>query len=91
MENVRGVFNEMQVAGNSALTARTNDAYLTSKVKARFLDGQKFSPVHVKVVTESGVVYLMGLVKRTEAEAATDVARTTGGVAKVVKLFEYLD
>ena len=91
VENVRGVFNEMQVAGNSALTARTNDAYLTSKVKARFLDGQKFSPVHVKVVTESGVVYLMGLVKRAEAEAATDVARTTGGVAKVVKLFEYLD
>ena len=91
VENVRGVYNELQVAGNSALTARTNDSYLTSKVKARFLDGQKFSPVHVKVVTESGVVYLLGLVKRAEAEAATDVARTTGGVAKVVKLFEYLD
>ncbi len=91
VENVRGVFNELQVAGNSALTTRTNDAFITSKVKARFVDGQKFSPVHVKVTTESGVVFLMGLVKRGEADAATEVARTTGGVVKVVRLFEYLD
>ena len=91
VENVRGVFNELQIAGNSALSARTNDAYLTSKVKARFVDGQKFSPVHVKVVTENNIVYLMGLVKRAEADAATDVARTTGGVQKVVRLFEFLD
>lgn len=91
VENVRGVFNELQVSGNSALTVRTNDSYLTSKVKARFVDGQKFSPVHVKVVTENSVVYLMGLVKRAEADAATEVARTTGGVQKVVRLFEYLD
>ena len=91
VENVRGVFNELQVSGNSALSVRTNDAFLTSKVKARFLDGQKFNPVHVKVVTENSVVYLMGLVKRGEADAATDVARTTGGVQKVVRVFEYLD
>jgi osmotically-inducible protein OsmY len=91
VENVRGVFNEMQVAGNAALSSRTNDSYLTSKVKARFVDGQKFNPVHVKVVTENGAVYLMGLVRRAEAEAATEVARTTGGVQKVVRLFEYLD
>lgn len=91
VENVRGVFNEVQVAGNTALSSRTNDAYLTSKVKARFVDGQKFNPVHVKVVTENSVVYLMGLVKRAEAEGATEVARTTGGVRKVVRLFEYLD
>ena len=91
VENVRGVFNEVQVAGNTALSSRTNDAFLTSKVKARFVDGQQFSPIHVKVVTENSVVYLMGLVKRAEAEAATEVARTTGGVRKVVRLFEYLD
>ena len=81
----------MQVAGNAALSSRTNDAFLTSKVKARFVDGQKFSPVHVKVITENSAVYLMGLVKRAEGEAATEVARTTGGVQKVVRLFEYLD
>lgn len=91
VENVRGVYNELQVAGNSSLTARANDSYLTSKVKARFVDAQKFSPVHVKVVTENGVVYLMGLVKRQEANDATEIARTTGGVRKVVRVFEYLD
>ena len=91
VENVRGVYNELQVAGTSALSARTNDAYITSKVKARFVDGRKFNPVHVKVVTESGVVYLMGIVNRAEGEAATDIARTTSGVQKVVRLFEYMD
>ena len=91
VENVRGVFNELQVAGNTALSSRTNDAYLTSKVKARFVDVDKFNAVHVKVITENSTVYLMGMVKRAEAEAATDVARTTGGVRKVVRLFEYVD
>jgi osmotically-inducible protein OsmY len=91
VENVRGVFNEVQVAGNSAMSSRTNDAFLTSKVKARFVDGGKFNPVHVKVVTESSVVYLLGLVNRSEGEAATELARTTSGVQKVVRMFEYLD
>jgi osmotically-inducible protein OsmY len=91
VENVRGLFNELQVAGNTSLTVRANDSYLTSKVKTRFVDAQKFNAVHVKVVTENGVVYLMGLVKRHEADAATDIARTTGGVQKVVRVFEYID
>jgi osmotically-inducible protein OsmY len=91
VENVRAVHNELQVAGNSSLSARANDAYLTSKVKARFVDGQKFNPLHVKVVTENNVVYLLGLVKRQEASEATEIARTTGGVQKVVRVFEYLD
>ena len=91
VENVRGVFNELQVSGNSSLTVRSNDSFITTKVKARFVDGQKFSAVHVKVVTENSIVYLMGLVKRAEADAATEVARTTGGAQKVVRLFEYLD
>ena len=91
VDNVRSVFNELQVAGNASLQARTNDTVLTSKVKARFLDAGKFSPLHVKVVTENGTVYLLGLVKRQEAADATEVARTTGGVRKVVRVFEYLD
>ncbi len=91
VENVRSVFNELQVSGNSSLQARTNDAVLTSKVKARFVDAGKFSPVHVKVVTENGIVYLLGLVKRQEAADATEIARTTGGVRKVVRTLEYLD
>jgi osmotically-inducible protein OsmY len=91
VENVRGVYNELQVSGNSSLSVRSNDSYITTKVKTRFVDSQKFNPVHVKVVTESGAVYLLGMVKRAEGEAASDVTRTTSGVVKVVRLFEYLD
>jgi osmotically-inducible protein OsmY len=91
VENVRGVYNEVAIAGNAALSARANDSYLTSKVKTRFIDQQKFNIVHVKVVTEANVVYLLGLVKHKEADDATEIARTTGGVQKVVRLFEYLD
>ena len=90
--NVRGVVNEIQVAGVSSYTSRGNDSYLTSKVKARFIDTSGgFSANHVKVVTEGSVVYLLGLVTRKEAEAAVEIARTTGGVQKVVRVFEYKD
>ena len=91
LPNVRAVTNELQIAGASSLTSRSNDAYITSKVKARFVDANKFSPNHVKVLTESNVVYLMGLVTRREADDATEIARTTGGAQKVVRVFEYVD
>lgn len=87
--NVRGVTNEIAVAGSSALSARANDSYLTSKVKARFVDANYFNPFHVKVVTENSTAYLIGIVTEQEAKLATDIARTTGGVRKVVRLFEY--
>lgn len=90
--NVRGVVNEIQIAGVSTYSARGNDSYITSKVKARFIDsGSGFSANHVKVVTEGSVVYLLGLVTRKEAEAAVEIARTTGGVQKVVRVFEYVE
>ncbi len=91
VNNVRSVFNELQVSGNTSMQARTNDAVLTSKVKARFVDAGKFKALHVKVVTENGVVYLLGIVTKQEAADATEIARTTGGVRKVVRVFEYLD
>ena len=89
VQNVRGVANEIQVAGISALGARATDSFVTSKVKARFVDARKFSPVHVKVVTEASVVYLLGVVTDKEADDAVEIARTTGGVRKVVKIFEH--
>lgn len=89
ISNVRGLTNDIAVAGGTALSARANDSFLTSKVKARFVDASSFNPFHVKVVTESGTVYLIGIVTEAEAKAATDIARTTGGVRKVVRLFEY--
>lgn len=88
--NVKSVSNELAIAGPSSMGGRSNDAYLTSKVKARFVDAQKFAANHVKVVTEAGVVFLLGLVTQAEADAAVDIARTTGGVQKVVRVFEII-
>ncbi len=90
VERVKGVVNELQVAADSSLGARSNDSYLTSRIKTAFVSGQKFSATHVKVVTEQGVVYLLGLVSRKEADDATEITRGIGGVQKVVRVFEYL-
>jgi osmotically-inducible protein OsmY len=87
--NVRGVTNDLQIAGVSSFASRTNDTYLTTKVRGQLLDTKRVSPAHVKVVTEAGVVYLMGLVTEPEADETVEIARTTGGVRKVVKVFEY--
>jgi osmotically-inducible protein OsmY len=87
--NVRGVVNEIQIGPPSSFGDRANDSLITTKVKTRFLDANKFNPVHVKVVTEAGVVYLLGIVTEQEANDAVEIARTTGGVIKVVKMFSY--
>ena len=87
--NVKDVANELQLAVPSSRASRINDEFITTKIKARLLDAEKVSLVHIKVVTEAGVVFLMGLVTETEADQAVEIARTTGGVRKVVKLFEY--
>ena len=88
VDGVRGTYNELTVGPTSALSARANDSYITSKVKTRFLDGRRFNPVHVKVTTDAGTVYLMGIVTKQEASDATELARTTSGVQRVVRLFE---
>ncbi len=86
---VRSITNELQVAGGTSLSSRATDSTITGKVKARFVDSGKFSALHVKVVTEAAVVYLLGMVTEGEANEAVEIARTTGGVKKVVKVFEY--
>lgn len=88
---VRRVVDEIAVIPVTDLGARTNDTYITSKVKARFVEANKFAPNHVKVVTERQIVYLMGLVTHAEADTAAQIAATTSGVTRVVKLFEYID
>ena len=87
---VKSVVNELHVGTPTSLGARSNDSYITSVVKSRMVTADKFNPIHIKVVTEGAVVYLMGLVTRKEAEDATQVARTTNGVRRVVRVFEYL-
>lgn len=90
VDNVRKIFNEIAITGNTSLSSRSNDTLITSKVKARFLTERKFQINHVKVVTENEVVYLLGVVTRQEADSAAYIASTTQGVKKVVKVFEYL-
>lgn len=88
--NVRVVYNQLLIAQASTLGGRSNDSFVTSKVKGRFLDSKQFSANHVKVVTEWGTVFLLGMVTQQEADAAVEIARTTSGVLKVVRLFEII-
>ena len=87
------VYNELQIAAPTTISSRTNDAYITTKVKTALLDINEipdFDFTRVSVTTEAGVVYLMGLVSTQEADAVTNKARNVAGVKKVVKLFEYI-
>jgi len=90
IEGVRSVVNELVVAGSSSLAARSNDAILTSKVKASFVDAKDVFANAIKVVSERGTVYLMGRVTEREANRASDIARSVGGVQKVVRVFEVI-
>ena len=90
LTNVKEVVNELKVAGASSLAGRGNDALITSNVKALMVNNEKkFSVMHIKVLTEANVVYLMGLVSASEGEAAAEIARRAQGVSRVVKVFEY--
>jgi osmotically-inducible protein OsmY len=87
---VRAVQDELVVGPVTDLGSRSNDTLITSKVKARFVEANKFQINHVKVVTERGVVYLMGIVTRDEGAAAGEIASTTSGAQRVVKVFQYI-
>ena len=91
VRKVRLVQNELQVAGASSLMARANDSWVTSKVKTQLGVDSRIDSGRIKIVTEAGVVYMMGLLTRTEADIAVDAARRVLGVQKIVKVFEYLD
>lgn len=91
LEKVRKVHNEIVVAAPSSMISRSSDTWITGKVKTLLLNARKLDAARVKVVTENGIVYLMGLVTRFEADAATDVIRQVRGVQRVVKVFEYID
>ena len=91
VNRVRKVHNELSIGGPISLVARTNDAWLTGKVKSRLVASKEAQGLKVKVVTENGVVYLMGLVTRAQADAVVTVTANVYGVQKIVKVFEYLD
>ncbi|MCL2875229.1 MAG: BON domain-containing protein [Betaproteobacteria bacterium] len=89
--NVNAVVNELNVGPPSSFSSRTSDTVITGRVKARFLNNGVFSPNHIKIVTEAGVVFLLGVVTHAEAEKATEIASTSdSSVKRVVRVFEYI-
>jgi osmotically-inducible protein OsmY len=90
VENVRSIVNELAVLGNSTLTARSSDALVTGRVKASFVDAKDLYANAFKVITERGTTYLMGRVSQREADRATEIARTTPGVQRVVRVLEII-
>jgi len=92
--NVRGirqVHNELQIRGSSSLLSRTRDSWLTTKVKTKLINDPEIKSNNIEVITESRVVYLMGIVTRREGDRVASVASNTAGAQSVVKVFEYLD
>jgi osmotically-inducible protein OsmY len=90
VENVRGVVNELAVAGNSSLGSRSSDTLLASKVKATFIDDKQLQANAFKVVAERGNIYLMGRVGEAEAARAAELASRVPGVQKVVRVVELM-
>ena len=89
VEKVTRIYNEITIAAPSSLLSRSADTVVSAKIKAKLIAEKDLNTLHIKVVTENGVTYLMGLVSREEGDIATEIARRTGGVQKVVRLFEY--
>lgn len=90
IQGVQSIVNDLEVLGVSSLTSRSNDTLITGKVKASMVDAQDLFANTIKVVTERGVVYLMGRVTQREGQRAAEVASSVGGVQKVVKVFDYI-
>lgn len=90
IQSVKRVHNELIISGNSAALARSNDTWITTKVKTLLLANENVDGGRIKVVTESGVVYLMGLVSQAEADTAVNIVRSINGVQKIIKVFEYI-
>lgn len=91
VSKVRSVENELQIAGPTSTIVRANDAWITAKIKTDMIMDKRIDSSKVKVVTENGVVYLMGLTTRSQANRVVDVVKQSHGVQKIVKVFEYID
>jgi osmotically-inducible protein OsmY len=90
VQKVRKVHNELEVGEPTSLVTRSHDTWITTKIKSSS-GFNEINPLHTKVVTENDVVYLMGIVSRQQADQLTELARSTTGVSRVVRVFEYVD
>ena len=91
VQQVRKVHNELQIMDPITLLASSNDALLTTKVKARMLIDSVIPVSRIKIVTDNGIVYMMGLLTKSEASCAANLVQRVSGVQKIVKVFEYID
>ena len=91
IRKVRKVHNEIQIGGANSLVARGNDNWLQTKVKAQLLADEDVEGSRIKVFVEDGIVYLIGVLPREQADAAVAVARTVFGIQRVVKVFDYVE
>lgn len=91
LRNVKRVHNELVVAGETSFLSKTNDSWITTKVKSALTTSEDTDATRVKVVTENGVVYMMGLLTRAEADAVVELTRNIQGVQKIVKVFDYIN
>ncbi len=90
IRNVKRIYNELEVAGPTSAMTRTSDAWITTKVKSNFLTASEVEGYRVKVVTENGVVYLMGNLTQEEANRVSTRAADIGGVQRVVQIFRVI-
>ncbi len=91
INKVKRIHNELIIAAPSSLPSRSSDAWITSKIKAKLTTEEGIDPFYVKVVTEHGVVYLMGILSHAEADKAVSLVTKAAGVQRVIKIFEYTD
>ena len=89
IDNVRSVHNEIRISAPNSLISTTSDTWITTKAKSLMLAEKKFSSGHIKIITENGEIFLMGLVTRAEANKAIAIVRNIDGVERVVQAFEY--
>jgi osmotically-inducible protein OsmY len=91
IDNVRRIHNELFISAPSALPSRSSDTWITSKIKAKLTTAEGIDPFYVKVVTEHGIVYLMGILSHSESDKVESVVTQAAGVQRVIKIFEYTD
>lgn len=90
-DNVDKVYNQLTIEGPTSSLTRTSDSWITTKVRSLMLANKNLKSSSIKVVTENGVIYLMGIVSHSQADISVDIARQVSGVQKVVKVFQYDD
>ena len=88
---IKRIHNELEVAGKISLLSRSNDSWIATKVRTLMLANSSVPSGQIRVVTENGIVYLMGILSQADGDLATDLARNVSGVTRVVKVFEYVD